>query len=177
MITCTCFQPSSFKEIRPWAEQISPEQDANIREKFSQTEPMNKDPLTIQEKTPSALAPKPSPIIIEKGPVRPYYTGYAWIDNAITDALKGKSQDLKDNVYQIIWDDFLPHNIHGMEESERLARIGLGVEKARYLADNFIDEKSRSSFMAAMSSIAKIGTKGTRKNSCEMEYQVKHVIE
>ena len=50
--------------------------------------------------------------------VIPYYTGYSRIDNAIMDALKGKSQELKDNVYDIIWSDLLRADIYGIGESE-----------------------------------------------------------
>lgn len=98
-------------------------------------------------------------MVIETGPVRPFYTGYARIDNAVTDALKGKSQELKDDVYRIIWDDFLPHNVHGLEEADRLAKIGLGVEKAQYLADQFMDGKTKclqiSLFLEQISNMAK----------------------
>ena len=46
---------------------------------------------------------------------------------------------MKDGVYDIIRRDFLPNNVHGVEEADRLARISLGVEKAAYLADQFMD--------------------------------------
>ena len=54
-----------------------------------------------------------------------------------------------------------------MEEADRLARISLGIEKAEYLAGQFMD---------AMRSIARIGMEGKRVGSCKMEYQVKHAI-
>ena len=138
---------------------------------------MNEKHLALPESQTPAVPVERGPIVMETGPVRPFYTGYARIDNAITDALKGKSQELKDNVYQIIWKDFLPHNVHGLAESDRLAQIGLGVEKAQYLADQYMDKKTKASFMEAMRSIAKIGTRGTRVGACEMNYQVEHVIQ
>ena len=54
-----------------------------------------------------------------------------------------------------------------MEEADRLARISLGIEKAEYLAGQFMD---------AMRSIARIGMEGKRVGSCKMEYQVKNAI-
>ncbi len=177
MINCTCYHSTPSQPIRPWREQISPEQDAKIREEFTSKKPMNEEPLSLPKDAAPSAPVERSPVVIETGPVTPYYTGYARIDNAITDALKGKSQELKDNVYHIIWNDLLPHNVHGLEESDRLAKIGLGVEKAQYLADQFMDDKTKSSFMEAMRSIARIGTKGTRAGACEMDYQVKHAIE
>ena len=177
MINCTCYHSAPSQPIRPWREQISPEQDAKIRKEFQSIKPLNEEPLALPQSTTPSAPVKRDPVVIETGPVRPYYTGYARIDNAITDALKGKGQELKDNVYNIIWKDLLPHNVHGMEEADRLARIGLGVEKAQYLADQFMDDKTKSSFMEAVRSIAKIGTKGTRVGACEMDYQVKHAIQ
>lgn len=177
MINCTCFHSAPSQPIRPWREQISPEQDAKIREQFQSRKPMNEEPLSLPADTAPGAPVERRPVVIETGPVRPFYTGYARIDNAVTDALKGKSQELKDDVYRIIRDDFLPHNVHGLEEADRLAKIGLGVEKAQYLADQFMDDRTKSSFMEAMRTIARIGTKGTRVNACEMEYQVKNVIQ
>lgn len=60
-----------------------------------------------------------------------------------------------------------------MEEADRLARISLGIEKAEYLAGQFMDAGTRASFMDAMRSIARIGMEGKRVGSCKMEYQVK----
>ena len=177
MIKCTCYHSTGHQAIRPLSEQISPEQDAKIRENFPSVKPMNTEPLAVNKNASSAPAQKPKPVLIETGPVRPFHTGYARIDNAIPDALRGKSQELKDNVYRIIRDDLLPHNVHGLDEAERLAQISLGVEKAQYLADQFMDGTSKSSFMEAIRSIAKIGTEGTRVGSCEMNYQVKRIIQ
>ena len=179
MIKCTCYHSAPYQPIRPLKEQLTPEQDAKIREGFASAKPMNEKPLALPESvdTSPAAPVERGPIVIETGPVTPFYTGYARIDNAITDALKGKSQELKDDVYRIIWRDFLPHNVHGMEEADRLAKIGLGVEKAQYLADQFMDDKTKASFMEAMRSIAKIGMSGTRVSDCEMEYNVKHIVQ
>ena len=58
---------------------------------------MNDTPLALPKDTSVAAPSKPSPVVIEYGPVRPVHTGYARIDNAITDALRGKSQELKDS--------------------------------------------------------------------------------
>ena len=63
-----------------------------------------------------------------------------------------------------------------MEEADRLARISLGIEKAEYLAGQFMDAGTRASFMDAMRSIARIGTEGKRVGSCKMEYQVENAV-
>ncbi len=176
MSQCTCFHGIGYQPITPWMDKISSAQMEQIRKNFPSVKPMNDTPLALPKDTSVAAPSKPSPVVIEYGPVRPVHTGYARIDNAITDALRGKSQELKDSVYDIIRSDFLPNNVHGVEETDRLARISLGVEKAEYLANQFMDERSRGSFMDAMRSIARIGMEGKRVGSCKMEYQVKHAI-
>lgn len=176
MSQCTCSHSTGFQPITPWMDKISSAQMEQIRKNFPNMKPMSEKPLRLPEGSSSVAPSKPSSVVVELGPVRPFHTGYERIDNAITDALRGKSQELKDSVYDIIRSDFLPNNVHGVEEADRLARISLGVEKAEYLASQFLDEHSRGSFMDAMRSIARIGMAGKRVGACEMEYQVKHAI-
>lgn len=176
MSQCTCWRAAALQPVTPWRDQISSAQMEQIRKNFASVKPMNEKPLALPEGVSSGTPAERSPVVVEFGPVRPYHTGYARIDNAVTDALRGRSQELKDSVYDIIWNDFLPHDVHGVDETDRLARISLGVEKAEYLASQFMDEKTKGSFMTAMRSIARIGMEGKRIGSCEMEYQVKHAI-
>lgn len=199
---CTCYRSNvEFqREITPWAESISTAQMENIKKNFASAKPMNEKMLAIEHTTSSGTAAESSAAGVQRADsanlqgmdsintqradsismirhqIIPYYTGYARIDNAIVGALQGKSEELKDNVYEIIRYDLLRHDVHGLEESDRLALIGLGVEKAQYLADNFLDDKSKASFMEAIRSIARIGTAGTRVGACEMEYNVKHAV-
>lgn len=176
MSQCTCWRATALRPVTPWRDKISSAQMEQIRKNFASVKPMNEEPLALPKGASSETPVKRSPVVVEYGPVRPYYTGYARIDNAVTDALRGKSQELKDSVYDIIWNDFLPNDVHGVEETDRLARISLGVEKAEYLAGQFMDEKTKGSFMTAMRSIARIGMEGKRVGSCQMEYRVKHAI-
>lgn len=176
MSQCTCFHSVGNQPITPWKDKINAAQLEQIKKNFAAVKPLNTEPLALPKSSSSAAPSKPSPVVVEYGPVRPFHTGYARIDNAITDALRGKSQELKDSVYDIIWSDFLPNNVHGVEEADRLARISLGVEKAAYLADQFMDAGTKGSFMDAMRSIARIGMEGERVGSCKMKYQIKDVI-
>lgn len=176
MSQCTCWRATALRPVTPWRDKISSAQMEQIRKNFASVKPMNEEPLALPKGASSETPVNRSPVVVEYGPVRPYYTGYARIDNAVTDALRGKSQELKDSVYDIIWNDFLPNDVHGVEETDRLARISLGVEKAEYLAGQFMDEKTKGSFMTAMRSIARIGMEGKRVGSCQMEYRVKHAI-
>lgn len=182
MDKCSCYNSTPLQRIEPWTKKISDAQMENIKKNFASTKPMNEEPLAIRKDTlEQTSAPAPSPAERKKAisvinHATPYYTGYARIDNAITDALYGKSQELKDNVYDIMWNDLLRHNVHGMDEADRTALISLGVQKAEYLAGQFMDDKTKASFMEAIRSVARIGMEGKRVGACEMEYNVKHVI-
>ena len=182
MNKCNCYHSTTVyqQKIQPWAEKISAAQMENIKKNFASTKPMNDEPFALKEDASSGAAPsapvKREPVIMALNNVTPYYTGYARIDNAITDALYGKSQELKDNVYNIMWNDLLPNNVHGLDEAGRTALISLGVQKAEYLAEQFMDDKEKDSFMEAIRSVARIGMEGKRVGTCDMEYAVKHVI-
>ena len=179
---CGYCNPIGYGSIDPWTQKVTSAQTENIKKNFASAKPMTQEPLAVRasvsaDATEGASSLERSKCItVTAVNVIPYYTGYSRIDNAITDALKGKSQELKDNVYDIIWTDLLRSNVHGLDESDRKALISLGVEKAQYLADNFMDDKAKSSFMEAMRSIAKIGMEGKRVG-CSMEYNVKHAIQ
>lgn len=182
MDKCNCYHSTTAyqQKIQPWAEKISATQMENIKKNFASKKPMNDEPFMLKKEASSDTAPvepvKREPIVITKIKVVPYYTGYARIDNAITDALCGKSLELKDNVYDIMWNDLLPTNVHGLSETDRKALISLGVQKAEYLADQFMNDKEKDSFMEAIRSVARIGMEGKRIGTCDMEYDVKHVI-
>lgn len=181
MDICTCYHSMiGYQPIRPLSEQITAEQDEQIRKNFASVKPMNEEPLAVKERTPAIVTDRPSApskvisVIYEHE--RPYYTGHSRIDNAIVGALNGKSLELKDNVYSIIRQDFLPNNVHGLSEDDRKALISLGVEKAKYLADQFMNDHEKSSFMDAIRSIARIGMAGRRVGTCDMEYDVKFAV-
>lgn len=182
MNICNCYHSTTAYQqaIQPWTEKLSNAQMENIKKNFASTKPMNDVPLALDKEASSNTTPVEhvtrESLITKLHDVTPYYTGYARIDNAITDALHGKSQELKDNVYSIMWNDLLPSNVHGLDEADRKALISLGVQKAEYLADQFMDDKTKSSFMEAIRSVARIGMEGKRVNTCDMEYNVKHTI-
>lgn len=174
---CTCAYSWGAQAIRPWAGQISQAQQERIKKSFPSAKPINGGGLALPPGTAASAgaSAEREPAVIDLGAVAEYYTGYARIDNAVIDALKGRSQEVKDGVYDIIRHDLVPHNVHGLKEEDRLAQISLGVEKARYIAEQFMDERTRVSFMDAIRSIAKIGAAGERRG-CEMEYPVKRAI-
>lgn len=183
MEKCSCYHSAPYQRIQPWTDKISDAQIENIKKNFASTKPMNEEPFAITKDTAAKTAPSaPAEPAERKGAisvlrhVNPYYTGYARIDNAITDALYGKSQELKDNVYDIMWNDLLRHNVHGLEEEDRRALISLGVQKAEYLAEQYMDDKTKASFMEAIRSVARIGMEGKRVSACKMEYNVKYAV-
>ena len=179
MDKCTCYHSTTeyHHAIRPLAEQLSPAQDEQIRKNFPSVKPMNEKPLALPEQVPVSQRPERKPVVITtlRATEYEYNTGYARIDNAIIDALRGQSQEVKDNVYDLIRKDLLPNNVHGLSEDDRLALISLGVEKAQYLADQFMDDRTKASFMEAIRYTARIGAAGKRVGTCDMEYNIKRV--
>ena len=110
--------------------------------------------------------------IIEK------YTGHAAFDNAITDALQGKSKDLKEQVYDILGKNFFPAYANDdISESDRQAMIGLGLAQAEYLANQHFDADTKKSFMEAMTGLARIATQGTKNPDGTMQYDISNVVQ
>ncbi len=113
-----------YGPIDSWTQKITSAQMENIKKNFASAKPMNEKPLAIptggsaDAPDGASVANTSRNIAVTAINVIPYYTGYSRIDNAIMDALKGKSQELKDNVYDIIWSDLLRADIYGIGESE-----------------------------------------------------------
>ena len=72
----------------------------------------------------------------------------------------------------IISNYLLPHDVSGMTEAQRRDAIAFGLEEARYLAENYLDEQHAQDFMAAMESIAKYGMNGTVSEDGKVTYHI-----
>ena len=132
---------------------------------------ISEEMLKLPERDVAEISGKPVPrekiTVTQSGPTQVCYTGYARIDNAILDALQGQSEEVRSGVYDIIRNDLLPHDVHGLSEEDRKALNGLGVAKAEYIADNFLDKDVKDSFMEAIRSAARIGLNGKRESACQ----------
>lgn len=66
----------------------------------------------------------------------------------------------------------LPHDVSGMTEEQRRDAIAFGMEEARYLAENYLDEQHAGDFLSAMETIAKYGMNGTVSEDGKVTYHI-----
>lgn len=102
----------------------------------------------------------------------PAYTGMADVDNAIISSLDGCSENLKAYSYDIIRSNFLISNVENMYDDERQKNISLGMAKAHYIADNYLDTETGTMFLDAMSTIAKIATNAVVDENGNVSYDL-----
>lgn len=103
----------------------------------------------------------------------PAYSGIYSADKALAVAVENCGKEERAFVYNIVRQNFLIGNSSSMTEEERQANISLGMKKAEYAAGNFIPERSRSSFLEAMETIARLASAGKADDSGMMDYGVK----
>lgn len=72
----------------------------------------------------------------------------------------------------IISNYLLPHNVAGMTEEQRRDAIAFGLEEARYLAENYLDEQHGKDFMSAMETIARYGMNGIVSEDGKVTYHI-----
>ena len=100
---------------------------------------------------------------------------YSWVyeaDKAVAAALEKCSEAEQGMVYDVIRQNFLIGNRGSMTEGERLANISLGMKKAESMAETFIPEGNRASFLEAMGMIAKLARAGKADVNGNMDYGV-----
>lgn len=72
----------------------------------------------------------------------------------------------------IIKNYLMPHDVSGMTEEQRMDAIAFGLEEAKYLAENYLDEEHAREFMSAMETIAKYGAGGTVSEDGRVTYHI-----
>lgn len=72
----------------------------------------------------------------------------------------------------IIKNYLLPHDVSGMTEEQRRDAIAFGLEEARYLAENYLDDSHGQDFMSAMETIARYGMNGTVSEDGRVTYHI-----
>ena len=72
----------------------------------------------------------------------------------------------------IIRNYLLPYDVSGMTEEQRRDRIAFGLEEARYLAENFLDEQHAKDFISAMETIARYGMNGVASEDGKVTYHI-----
>lgn len=87
-------------------------------------------------------------------------------------SLAGAAEEVAKAANGIIKNYLLPHDVSGMSESERKDRIAFGMEEAKYLAANYLDEKQAGEFLSAMETIAKYGINGKMAENGTVTYDI-----
>ena len=93
------------------------------------------------------------------------------LNDKLVNSLSGSGENIIDAAYSIINDNLLTHD-GAISEEERMELISLGLEKAKYLAEHYMEKEKADEFMSAMNTIAKIGTGGTVNENGVVQYDV-----
>lgn len=88
-------------------------------------------------------------------------------------SLEGADENTVKAANGIIKNYFLPNNIGDMSEEERQEMIAFGMEEAKYIAENYLDEEHAGEFLSAMETIAKYGMNGTVDESGNVTYDIR----
>jgi len=72
----------------------------------------------------------------------------------------------------IISNYLMPSDASGLSEQERQDMAAFGLEAAKYLAENYLDESHAADFMSAMETIAKYGLNSSVSDSGKVIYNV-----
>jgi hypothetical protein len=87
-------------------------------------------------------------------------------------SLQGVSENVQRAAYSIIRKNLIPWNVGDLSEDQRQAAISLGMEKAKFLADNYLSQSAGSEFLDAMEMIAKFGMSGIKGDDGKMAYSI-----
>lgn len=88
------------------------------------------------------------------------------------DSLENAPEDIVKASNGIICKYLLPHDVSGMTEEQRRDMAAFGLEEARYLAENYLDEQHGKDFMSAMETIARYGMNGTVSEDGRVTYHI-----
>ena len=87
-------------------------------------------------------------------------------------SLAGVGDNVISSTMGIISNYLMPGDTSGLSEQERQDMAAFGLEAARYLAENYLDESHAEDFMSAMETIAKYGLNGSVSDSGKVIYNV-----
>ncbi|MDE6568764.1 MAG: hypothetical protein K2K70_13685 [Lachnospiraceae bacterium] len=87
-------------------------------------------------------------------------------------SLAGADDKVISSTMGIISNYLMPGDVSGLSEQERQDKVAFGLEAAKYLAENYLDETHAADFMSAMETIAKYGLNGSVSDSGKVIYNV-----
>ena len=87
-------------------------------------------------------------------------------------SLAGADDGVIRSTMGIISNYLMPGGASGLSEQERQDRAAFGLEAAKYLAENYLDESHAADFMSAMETVAKYGLSGSVSDGGKVIYNV-----
>ena len=87
-------------------------------------------------------------------------------------SLVGADDNVISSTMGIISNYLMPGDASGLSEQERQDKVAFGLEAAKYLAENYLDESHAGDFMSAMETIAKYGLNGSVSDNGKVIYSV-----
>ncbi|MEQ9885068.1 hypothetical protein [Pectobacterium zantedeschiae] len=90
------------------------------------------------------------------------------IDNALSQTLAGQPEQVSQAVYRIIDENFMNSSVVSGES--RQASLALGLSQAAYLAEHYINDDQKSSFLDTMKQIAAISQTRTTDEKGNISY-------
>ncbi len=90
----------------------------------------------------------------------------------LQNSLQGADESAIRATTGIIKNYFLPSDVGEMSEQERQDMIALGLEEARYLAENYLEGEKADDYLSAMETIAKYGLNGIVAENGKVTYNI-----
>ena len=87
-------------------------------------------------------------------------------------SLAGAGDNVISSTMGIISNYLMPGDASGLSEQERQDMAAFGLEMAKYLAENYLDESHAADFMSAMETVAKYGLNGSVSDGGKVIYNV-----
>ena len=87
-------------------------------------------------------------------------------------SLAGAGDNVISSTMGIISNYLMPGDASGLSEQERQEMAAFGLEAAKYLAANYLDESHAADFMSAMETVAKYGLNGSVSDGGKVIYNV-----
>lgn len=88
------------------------------------------------------------------------------------DSLENAPKEAEKAANGIIKNYLMPHDVSGLTEEQRKEQIAFGLEEAKYLAANYLDEQHAGDFMSAMETIARYGMNGVVSEDGRVTYRI-----
>jgi hypothetical protein len=93
-------------------------------------------------------------------------------NDQLVKSLAGLDKNVVDAAYDIINEHLLKRDVDGLTEEQRQGLISLGMEKAKYLAQNYMAAGTANQFLGAMEKIAQYGMNGTVNEGGQVTFDI-----